>query len=500
METIGKIRRRHKVKGESISAIARDLNLSRNTVKKYLNAEVDPVYQRDRQPAPKLGALQPVLETWLDQDSQRPKRERRTAQRLFEDLQREGYAGAYDSVQRYVKHWKIQRPGASQDAFVPLVFAAGDACQFDWSHEHVILGGAAQVVKLAHFRLAHSRQMFLAAYPRESQEMVFDAHNRAFAFFGGVPVRMIYDNPKTIVESIFSGKERQFNRRFLALASHYLFEPVACTPASGWEKGQVENQVGNVREWLFTPILHFDTLEDLNVWLETRCTELAKRPHPTWKERPISEVFAEEQPCLRPITATFDGYFEQTLRVSSTCLVSHDRNRYSVPAEHAGQRVSLRANANRIRVVADGKLIAEHVRHFGRERLILDPWHYLSVLEKKLGALRNGAPFQDWALPASIGTVKDKLLKSPQGDRAFVEVLLAMRSHGADLVTVACELALEQGVVSAPVILNHMHRLLSPAKPDPITVSTALALAIEPVADCARYDSLRGGTPPCWLN
>jgi transposase len=499
METIGKIRRRHKIKGESISAIARDFNLSRNTVKKYLNTEADPVYQRERQPAPKLGALQPVLETWLEQDSQRPKRERRTAQRLFEDLQREGYAGAYDSVQRLVKHWKSQRPGGSQGAFVPLVFAPGDACQFDWSHEHVILGGVAQVVKLAHFRLSHSRQMFLAAYPRESQEMVFDAHNRAFAFLGGVPVRMIYDNPKTIVESIFSGKDRQFNRRFLALASHYLFEPVACTPASGWEKGQVENQVGNVREWLFTPILRFDTLSEMNVWLETRCTELAKRPHPTWKERPIAEVFAEERPHLRPITAHFDGYFEQTLRVSSTCLVSYDRNRYSVPAEHAGQRVSVRADADRIRVVADGKLIAEHVRHFGRERLILDPWHYLSVLEKKPGALRNGAPFQNWSLPVAIGVVKDKLLKSPHGDRAFVEVLLAMRLYGADLVTVACELALEEGAVSAPVILNHMHRLLSPAKPEPITVSTALVLAVEPAADCARYDSLRGGVP-CWLN
>lgn len=169
METIGKIRRRHKIKGESISAIARDLNLSRNTVKKYLNAEIDPVYQRDRQPAPKLGALQPVLETWLEQDSQRPKRERRTAQRLFEDLQREGYAGAYDSVQRLVKHWKAQRPGASQGAFVPLLFAAGDACQFDWSHEHVILGGVAQVVKLAHFRLALAARCFwppIRANPR----------------------------------------------------------------------------------------------------------------------------------------------------------------------------------------------------------------------------------------------------------------------------------------------------------------------------------------------
>jgi transposase len=349
METIGKIRRRHKVRGESISAIARDLNLSRNTVKKYLKAEIDPVYRRERQPAPKLGAYQSALETWLEQDGQRPKGQRRSAQRLFEDLQREGYAGAYDSVQRFVKEWKTRRPGASQDAFVPLVFAPGEACQFDWSHEQVILGGVAQVIKVAHFRLAHSRQPYLRAYPRESQEMVFDAHNRAFAFFSGVPVRMIYDNPRTVVNAILSGKERQFNRRFLALASHYLFEPVACTPASGWEKGQVENQVGNMREWLFTPTLRFECLADLNAWLETRCRELGKRHHPVLHERSIAEVFAEEQPCLRPVVAAFDGYFEQTNRVSSTCLVSYDRNRYSVPAEHAGQRVSLRADANRIR-------------------------------------------------------------------------------------------------------------------------------------------------------
>lgn len=356
-----------------------------------------------------------------------------------------------------------------------------------------------QMVKVAHFRLSHSRQMFLAAYPRESQEMVFDAHNRAFAFFGGVPNRMIYDNPKTIVDAIFSGKERRFNRRFLALASHYLFEPVACTPASGWEKGQIENQVGNVREWLFTPVARFDTLADLNAWLEIRCRELADRSHPTLREQTVAQVFAEEQPSLRAITAPFDGYFEQTNRVSSTCLVSYDRNRYSVPAEHAGQRVSVRADACRIRVVADGKQVAEHARHFGRERLICDPWHYLPVLEKKPGALRNGAPFQDWALPVAIGAVKERLLKSPQGDRAFVEVLLALREYGADLVTMACELALEQGAVSAPVILNHLHRLLTPAKPVPIGVPRSLTLALEPQADCSRYDSLRGGVP-CWLN
>ena len=331
MESFAKLRRRHLVKGESISAIARDLNLSRNTVKKYLKADVGPAYRRQQQPCPKLGAFAEQLERWLVQDGLRPKRERRSAKRLFEDLQQAGYAGAYDSVQRFVKQWKAASPGGGTEAFVPLAFPPGETCQFDWSHEQVELGGVVQTVKLAHFRLCYSRQMFLVAYPRETQEMVLDAHNRAFAFFGGVPERMVYDNPKTIVQTVLVGKAREFHPRFLALANHYLFEPVACTPASGWEKGQVENQVGNVREWCFTPRPAFADLATLNVWLEARCRELAGRAHPVEKERSIAQMFAEEQPRLRVITAPFDGYFEQPCRVSSTCLVAYDRNRYSVP-------------------------------------------------------------------------------------------------------------------------------------------------------------------------
>ena len=241
-------------------------------VRKYLKDGVEPVYKRKPQAGPQLGPWCGRLDEWLRGDGLLPKTRRRTARRLFECLQAEGYAGAYDSVQRHVRQWKIEAGRAtSTKAFVPLFFASGDVAQFDWSYEHVVLGGTTTTIKLAHFRLAYSRQMFVVAYPREAQEMVLDAHNRAFAFFGGVPRKVIYDNLKTVVDAVFAGKERQFNRRFLALASHYLFEPVACTPASGWEKGQIENQVGNVREWLFTPTPRFADFAALNVWLATRC-------------------------------------------------------------------------------------------------------------------------------------------------------------------------------------------------------------------------------------
>ena len=492
MDIIAEIRRRHLISGESISAIARSLNLSRPTVRKHLHSTAAPVYERQHQPAPKLGVFQAQLEAWLSTEQHLPKAQRRSAQRLFEGLQVEGYRGAYDSVQRFVKQWKAgkTRPTSNQ-AFVPLAFTPADACQFDWSHEHVEIAGVAQTIKVAHFRLSYSRQMFLAAYPRETQEMVFDAHNRAFAFFGGVPQRVIYDNMKAVVDAILVGKERTFNRRFMAMANHYLFEPVACTPASGWEKGQVENQVGNVREWLFTPMARFASFADLNDWLATRCRELAQRKHPT-ELGSIAEHFAREQPQLRAITATFDGYVEQMMRVSSTCLVRVDRNRYSVPSEWAGKAVSVRISATQIHVVANGQTIAEHPRSFAREQLVCDPWHYLAVLEKKPGALRNGAPFVAWDLPLPIKQVQERILKQPQGDRAFVELLLVAREVGLEPLQVACELALECGVVRGSLVMNELRRLIAPPRPTQLTLPEQLQLRVEPLADCHRYEQLRG--------
>ncbi len=335
MDLIAEIRRRHLVSKESISSIARDLKLSRPTVRKHCRTRDEPRYQRRQQPTPMLGAFQETLEAWLHTERTLPKAQRRTARRLFEGLQGEGYRGAYDSVQRFVRRWKADKLGPTVgQAFVPLAFAPGEVCQFDWSHEHVELGGAMQTIKVAHFRLTFSRQMFVVAYPRETQEMVFDAHNRAFAFFGGVPQRMVYDNLKAVVEAIFTGKERQFNRRFMVLANHYLFEPVACTPASGWEKGQVENQVGNIREWLFTPLARFANFEALNEWLATRCRELAARKHPVTSARTIAACFAEEQHSLRPITAAFDGYVEHMLRASNTELLPQPLAEIAQPPAH----------------------------------------------------------------------------------------------------------------------------------------------------------------------
>ena len=498
MSVIAEIRRRFHVENETITSLANAFNLSRPTIRKHTNTTEEPVYKRQNQPHPKLGLFHDLLDSWLEQEAHFPRKQKRTARRLYECLQAEGYRGSYTIVQRHVKDWKKKRASspAVKQVFVPLAFPAGDTCQFDWSQETVLIGGVMQTIKVAHFRMAYSRQMFVVAYPRETQEMVLDAHNRAFAFFGGVPKRMVYDNLKTVVDAIFVGKERRFNRRFLTLANHYLFEPVACTPESGWEKGQVENQVGNIREWLFTPLAKFDDVAALNDWLATRCRELAGRIHPEQTSRTIAECFAEEQPLLMPVKACFDGYVEETKRVSQLCLIRVDRNRYSVPARWANTVVSVRVTANWVRMVADGQIIAEHSRCFGRDQLVCDPWHYLPVLEKKPGALRHGAPFQNWDLPVSVQVVKDRILKQPKGDQAFVDLLLMARSlgdSGLEALEVVCDLTLETGIISAAIVLNEMRRLTETAKLQslPDIPSSTPKLSLEPQANCSRYDELR---------
>src|SRR5438876_5121637 len=276
VETIGRIRREHRIKGKSIREIARDLKVSRNTVRKVLRSGATSFeYMRVVQPRPKLGAWHGDLDRMLSDDETREVRERLTLIRVFEELRGLGYQGSYDTIRRYAKKWRVERGAATAEAYVPLSFAPGEAYQFDWSHEVVLLSGVTVTLKVAHVRLCHSRMLFVRAYPRETQEMVFDAHDRAFTLFKGACGRGIYDNMKTAVETVFVGKDRLYNRRFLQMCSHYLIEPVACTPASGWEKGQVENQVGLVRERFFTPRLRFKTYDEMNAWLLDKCIAYA---------------------------------------------------------------------------------------------------------------------------------------------------------------------------------------------------------------------------------
>jgi transposase len=493
VETIAKIRRAHFVQGRSIKAICRDLGVSRKVVRKVIRSGATEFhYEREAQPLPRIGPWRDQLDALLTENAGKAPREQLTLIRIFEALRGLGYEGGYDAVRRYARNWRKAQGAAMAEAYVPLSFAPGEAFQFDWSHEIVVMNGVTATIKVAHVRLCHSRMLFVRAYPRETQEMVFDAHDRAFSFFRGACQRGIYDNMKTAVETVFIGKDRKFNRRFAQMCGHYLVEPIACTPAAGWEKGQVENQVGVVRERFFSPRLRVKSYEELNAWLFDQAIAYAKaHQHPERPESTIWQMFEAERAHLVEYRGRFDGFHAVPASVSKTCLVRFDTNKYSVASRAVGRPVEVHAYADRIVIRQDGVIVGEHARCMGRGQTVYDPWHYVPVLARKPGALRNGAPFKDWLLPANLERVRRKLKGSDDGDRQMVTVLSAVLSDGLAPVEAACREALDQGVHSADVIVNILARKRD--IPAPLTILTPESLTLRhiPTADCSRYDVLR---------
>lgn len=499
MALLSVIRRWHLRDGMAIREIARRTGLSRNTVRKYLASQVvEPTYPARKSPS-KLEDYEETLTNWLFRESRRHRKQRRTVKQLYRDLVVLGYTGSYDRVAAFSRHWRQaqQEAGrtAGKQAYVPLQFAPGEAFQFDWSEDWVRINGVSTKLQIAHFKLSYSRAFFMRAYLTQSHEMLFDAHYHAFTAFGGIPGRGIYDNMKTAVDKIGRGKQRQINQRFYAMVSHYLFDPEFCNAASGWEKGQVEKAVQDARHGLWYGTPPVKSLHELNQWLADKCRELWQETvHPEFRARSLAECLEDERPQMMPVPAAFDGFIEHSKRVSSTCLITFEHNRYSVPASFANRVISLRVYPARLVIVAEAQVVAEHVRVFSRDRrppgqTVYDWRHYLSVVQRKPGALRNGAPFLE--LPESFRQLQSRLLKRIGGDREMVDILALVLLHDERLVEQAIANALASGEPSKQHVLNCLSRLEEPLRPQPLKPPPALKLVTEPLANTARYDDLR---------
>jgi transposase len=505
MALLSVIRRWHFREHVSIRSIARRTGLSRNTIRKYLRSDlVEPAFKVPER-ASKLDPFAERLAAWLRTEARKPRKQKRNGRQFHADLTSLGYDGSYRRVAAFVRAWREdfhrQQQTAGRGVFVPLAFDPGEAFQFDWSEEHAIIGHERVKLQVAHIKLCHSRAFLVRAYLLQTHEMLFDAHNHGFRVLGGVPRRGIYDNMKTAVDKVGRGKERQINARFLAMTSHYLFEPEFCNPASGWEKGQVEKNVQDARHQFWQPIPRVENLEALNGWLEQRCLALWEETQHRTESGSIGDVWRQETDCLMPVNRGFDGFVDHTKRVSPTCLVHFERNRYSVPASFANRPVSLRVYPERIVVVAEGAVLCEHRRivdrsHHGHGHTVYDWRHYLAVVQRKPGALRNGAPFAE--LPDAFRQLRRHLHGKPGGDQEMVEILSLVLHHDEQAVLVAAEMALEAGAPTKTHILNLLHRLTDgkTTQAAPIEAPQALALAREPQADVARYDRLRPEQTP----
>lgn len=377
---------------------------------------------------------------------------------------------------------------SARTAFVPLSFAWGEAFQFDWSEEGLVIGGVWRKVQLAPMKLCASRAFGLAGYPSQGHEMLFDAHTRGLTGRGGVAGRGLYDHMKTAVDRTpRKDRGRVVNARFAAMAAHYLFEPDVCNVASGWEKGRVEKGVQDARRRIWQDALQerFGSFAERNAWRATQCVAAWDAPHPDLARLTIRDAWTPECPHLMPMPTPFDGYVEVPARVSSTSLITVARSRSSGPCAWAGHRVSVRLYPTRVVIVADQQAVAEHPRAVDRDHVVYDWPHYLPLVERQPGALRNGAPFAD--LPDPRQRLRRALLQHEGGDKVMARVLMAVPTHGVDAVLVAVELGLESGRPSAAHVLNVIARLTD--APPPASVATVLTVAAAPLADPQRDDT-----------
>ena len=491
MEILGKVKRLYSRDNKSLHEIAKSTGLSRNTIRKWVRdakEAIVPAYRRKKIPG-KLSAFTEALVLALKADAQRNKQNRRTAKALFGQIRAQGYTGGYSRVTDFVRDWRATE-GKAPHAFVPLTFALGEAFQFDWSDEGLLVGGIYYKLQVAHLKLCASRAFWLVAYPSQGHEMLFDAHTRSFAALGGIPRRGIYDNMKTAVDKVKKGKGRVVNARFTAMCAHYLFDTDFCNVASGWEKGVVEKNVQDSRRriWLDAQKLQWRTFAELNAWLGERCRALwSELRHPEFTQFSVLEMLEQERTEMMPMPTAFDGYVERSARVSSTCLVSVARNRYSAPCELANRQVSTRLYPDRVDIAAADVIVASHERLPAWGNIRYDWQHYIALVQRKPGALRNGAPFAD--LPAPLQRLRQGLMRHAGGDRVMAQVLAAVPTSGLEAVLVAVELVVESGALSAEHVLNVVARLS--ASPTPDSVETTLQLTQVPLANTGRYDSLR---------
>jgi hypothetical protein len=324
------------------------------------------------------------------------------------------------------------------------------------------VGGIYYRVQVSHMKLCASRAFWLVAYPSQGHEMLFDAHTRSFAALGGITKRGIYDNMKTAVDKVKKGKGRIVNARFEVMCAHYLFDPDFCNVASGWEKGVVEKNVQDSRRriWVEAVKMRWGSFVELNAWLGDRCRALWDEVrHPEHDQFSVAEMLEHERSHLMPMPVPFDGYVEKPARVSSTCLVSVARNRYSVPCELAGQMISTRLYPGQMVAVAGDAIVARHERLNAAGQTRYDWQHYVPLVQRKPGALRNGAPFAD--LPEPLQRLRRGLLREAGGDRVMAQVLALVPGAGLDTVLVAVELALEGAPPSGRVSTEHVLNVLA---------------------------------------
>lgn len=433
MELYAAVRRAVYVEGISEREASKRFGIARKTVHKMLGYSAPPGYQR-KQPItrPKLEAFLGVIDQILEADKQQIRKQRHTSKRIFERLKQEhGYAGGYTVVKDYVREQSLRQ----KEMFVPLVHPPGHA-QVDFGEADIVRNGQVERAHFLAMNLPQSDDAFVMAFPAETTEAFAEGHNQAFAYFGGVPQSIVYDNTKIAVAKILGDGTRRRTQAFTELISHYLFQERFGRPGKGNDKGKVEGLVGYARRNFFVPAPRCSSYEELNERLQTECRLRRERKLRGHSET-IGERFERDRAVMLPLPPVpYEACAKVTTRVTSLSLVRFDRNDYSVPTAYGHRQVLIKGFVDRVVISCSAEEIARHARSYEREDMIFEPRHYLALLEQKTNALDQAAPLVGWELPEEI-TRLHRLLEARQGKRGkreYVQILRLLEIFPLDLV------------------------------------------------------------------
>ena len=483
-----------RVYGQNVSEMARMTGHSRNTIKKAIRGEPWGYKERKHQPFPVLDKYLEIIDIWLKGDKDKPKKQRHTARRVYNRLVEDhDYKGSESTVRRYVRFAKLSLGTETPCAFIPCDPEAGHEGEVDWGTATAILAGEDVRLKFFCMRSKYSGKHFVRFYPCERQQVFFDAHIHAFAFFGGVFPVLIYDNLTTAVQKVLLGRNRIEQSGFGKLRAYYCFEARFCNPGSGHEKGGVEGMVGFARRNYMVPVPEADSLEDLNEKILRQCVAFGNHKM-AGRDRKVNELYEEEKEHLLSLPETvFSNVQASSGRIDKYATVIVDKNRYSVPSGYSGFRVKVLLHADRVEIFTGTKKIAKHERSYGNNKWILDPDHYLDLIQQRPMAFNSARPIRQWrqSWPESLNQLLERFCRAQgetNGIKDFINVLMLYRDYDAGEIEAAVELATENNI-SASEGVRH---LLVYIGDEGVTIAPLTAWSRLPAPDIAAYGQLGG--------
>ena len=486
MDRYQQVRRLYAVEKLSQRQIAKMLHMSRKTVAKYCQGGTTPnTEQKPRSWAPDTPlrqAVVPIILEYLEGNRDAHRKQQLTAKRIWELLCKEkGFAIGESTVRRIVRELKAE----ATEVFIPLQFDPGEAMQVDWGDIYVYMNGVKTAVSVFCAVLPFSYAIFAAVFPNKATESFFLGHRMAFEFFNGVPLKCIYDNLKTAVFN-GTGKNAIKQEEFKRLEAHYAFEAVFCNAAAGWEKGDVENLVGTVREIAFSPMPRVSSYQELQEKVTMKCLEYCNTHRIRGRNMSVKDALEEERKSLLPLPAVpLDVAKTVLANVHSDSTIRFDSNRYSVPCTLGGQTLTVKATPFEVMIYSRGQLVAKHKRTYERDDPQYQPDHYLELLEQRPRAVMNAAPLKKGVWPKELEEFKSKY-QGKDVNAQLVAILTLTKTTPKEKVLWAVNMANQSGNPSLELVCFYLD---FPKEPQQKTIP---GLEVDEV-DLSAYDRLMRG-------